>query len=42
MHPKDTHGVLMEWTDDTFGPNGKQPDEGGGLVDVADLAWVSS
>ena len=42
MHPKDTHGVLMEWTDDTFGPNGKQADEGGGLVDVAELAWVSA
>jgi catechol 2,3-dioxygenase-like lactoylglutathione lyase family enzyme len=42
MHPKDTHGVLMEWTDDTFGPNGKQDSEGGGLVDVDDLAWVSA
>ncbi len=42
MHPKDTHGVLMEWTDDTFGPNGKQADEGGGLVDADDLAWVSA
>jgi len=42
MHPKDTHGVLMEWTDDTFGDNGKQAGEGGGAVDVDDLAWVSA
>jgi methylmalonyl-CoA/ethylmalonyl-CoA epimerase len=24
MHPRDTQGVLMEWTDDTFGPNGPE------------------
>ena len=42
MHPRDTDGVLMEWTDDTFGPNGRQGDEGGGLVDVVSLAWVTA
>jgi catechol 2,3-dioxygenase-like lactoylglutathione lyase family enzyme len=42
MHPKDTHSVLMEWTDDTFGENGRQADEGGGLVDALDLAWVTA
>lgn len=42
MHPRDTHGVLMEWTDDTFGANVKQKDEGGGAVDVDSLAWVTA
>ena len=42
MHPKDTHSVLMEWTDDTFGDNGRRDDEGGGLVDALDLAWVTA
>jgi 4-hydroxyphenylpyruvate dioxygenase-like putative hemolysin len=42
MHPRDTHGVLMEWTDDTFGENVKRRDEGGGAVDVESLAWVTA
>jgi methylmalonyl-CoA/ethylmalonyl-CoA epimerase len=42
MHPRDTHGVLMEWTDDSFGGNKRQGDEGGGVVDVASLAWVTA
>jgi catechol 2,3-dioxygenase-like lactoylglutathione lyase family enzyme len=41
MHPRDTHGVLMEWTDDTFGANGRQ-NEGGGAVDVQSLACVTA
>src|ERR1700730_17287310 len=42
MHPKDTHGVLMEWTDDTFGENGPRDGEGGGAIDVVGLAWVTA
>jgi catechol 2,3-dioxygenase-like lactoylglutathione lyase family enzyme len=42
MHPRDTRGLLMEWTDDTFGSNDRRPDEGGGVVDVLDLAWVTA
>src|SRR5579859_140449 len=42
MHPKDTHGVLMEWTDDTFGENGPRDGEGGGAIDVVGLAWVAA
>lgn len=42
MHPRDTHGVLMEWTDDTFGGNKRHEDEGGGVVDVTGLAWVTA
>lgn len=42
MHPRDTHGVLMEWTDDSFGPNERYSDEGGGLVDVLGLGWVTA
>jgi catechol 2,3-dioxygenase-like lactoylglutathione lyase family enzyme len=42
MHPKDTHGVLMEWTDDSFGGNQRRGDEGGGTVDIEGLAWVTA
>lgn len=42
MHPRDTAGVLMEWTDDTFGVNERRPDEGGGEVDVVSPAWVTA
>jgi 4-hydroxyphenylpyruvate dioxygenase-like putative hemolysin len=42
MHPRDTHGVLMEWTDDSFGESARRPDEGGGIVDIADLGWVTA
>ena len=42
MHPKDTHGILMEWTDDTFGANVRRPSEGGGAVDVSTLAWITA
>jgi 4-hydroxyphenylpyruvate dioxygenase-like putative hemolysin len=41
MHPKDTHGLLMEWTDDSFGENVRRT-EGGGVVDVESVAWVSA
>jgi catechol 2,3-dioxygenase-like lactoylglutathione lyase family enzyme len=41
MHPRDTHGVLMEWTDDSFEAN--EPDgEGTGDVGVKSLAWVTA
>lgn len=42
MHPKDTDGVLMEWTDDSFGGNQRRDDEGGGIVDIEGLAWVTA
>ena len=42
MHPRDTRGLLMEWTDDSFGESIRRPGEGGGLVDVAALAWVTA
>jgi methylmalonyl-CoA/ethylmalonyl-CoA epimerase len=42
MHPRDTHNVLMEWTDDTFGPNGNRGGEGGGALDVLGLAWTAA
>jgi len=52
MHPRDTHGVLMEWTDDTFGPNGASGDTASGdtasgdtasgVVGVESLAWVTA
>jgi 4-hydroxyphenylpyruvate dioxygenase-like putative hemolysin len=42
MHPRDTRGVLMEWTDDSFGDSIRRPDERGGLVDVEALAWVTA
>jgi catechol 2,3-dioxygenase-like lactoylglutathione lyase family enzyme len=42
MHPKDTHGVLMEWTDDSFGDNVRRRDEGGGAIDVLGVAWVTA
>jgi 4-hydroxyphenylpyruvate dioxygenase-like putative hemolysin len=41
MHPKDTHGLLMEWTDDSFGANVRRT-EGGGVVDAQSIAWVSA
>jgi catechol 2,3-dioxygenase-like lactoylglutathione lyase family enzyme len=42
MHPRDTHGVLMEWTDDSFGDSTRRQDEGGGAVEVRGLAWVTA
>src|ERR1700733_12030576 len=42
MHPRDTHGVLMEWTDDSFGESTRRDDEGGGVIDVEGLAWVTA
>jgi 4-hydroxyphenylpyruvate dioxygenase-like putative hemolysin len=41
MHPRDTHGVLMEWTDDTFGANARHG-ESTGDVGVESLAWVTA
>jgi methylmalonyl-CoA/ethylmalonyl-CoA epimerase len=42
MHPKDTHGVLMEWTDDNFGENVTRPGDPGGALHVQGLAWVTA
>jgi 4-hydroxyphenylpyruvate dioxygenase-like putative hemolysin len=42
MHPRDTRGVLMEWTDDSFGESARRQDEGGGAIDVEGLAWVTA
>jgi len=42
MHPRDTHGVLMEWTDDSFGDPSNWGEEGGGAVEVEGLAWVTA
>jgi methylmalonyl-CoA/ethylmalonyl-CoA epimerase len=42
MHPKDTHGLLLEWTDDNFGGNARRGDEGGGTLDVSSVAWVTA
>jgi hypothetical protein len=41
MHPRDTYGVLMEWTDDTFGPNGGG-DGSGDEIGVENLASVTA
>jgi catechol 2,3-dioxygenase-like lactoylglutathione lyase family enzyme len=46
LHPRDTHGVLIEFTD-TFWKGdprrgGPPTDEGGGIVEGASLAWVSA
>jgi len=41
MHPRDTHGVLMEWTDDSFEANARHG-EGTGEVGVESLAWVTA
>ena len=39
MHPRDTHGLLIEWCD---GPMGAPPaPTGTGVVSVESLAWVS-
>ncbi|HEX5587489.1 MAG TPA: hypothetical protein VFZ17_09285, partial [Acidimicrobiia bacterium] len=39
MHPRDTHGLLIEWCD---GPMGAPPKPtGAGVVSVESLAWVS-
>jgi hypothetical protein len=42
MHPRDTRGVLMEWTDDSFGEWTPREDGGGGVVDIDGLAWVAA
>ncbi len=42
MHPRDTHSLLLEWTDDSFGANSRRPDEGGGAIDVDRVAWVTA
>ena len=42
MHPRDTHGVLMEWTDDSFGDPALWSDGGDRIVDVDGLAWVTA
>ncbi|HLG66619.1 MAG TPA: VOC family protein [Acidimicrobiales bacterium] len=54
MHPQDTHGLLMEWTDTFFVDDHRPterldparvtvaPAEGGGEVEGAALAWVTA
>jgi catechol 2,3-dioxygenase-like lactoylglutathione lyase family enzyme len=42
MHPRDTHSLLMEWTDDSFGYSKGRPDTGKGVIAVDDLAWVTA
>jgi hypothetical protein len=45
MHPRDTRGLLMEWTDTQITGDWRDghpvPVEGGGAVDVAGIAWVT-
>lgn len=41
MHPRDTHGVLMEWTDDSFDPAGWREGRDG-VIDLDGLAWVTA
>ena len=38
MHPRDTHGLLIEWCD---GKIGAAPTGAGGIVDAQSLAWVT-
>ena len=47
MHPRDTHGVLLEWTDDQIPGDSRRPGvpapgEGGGVVGVSGIAWVTA
>jgi catechol 2,3-dioxygenase-like lactoylglutathione lyase family enzyme len=46
MHPRDTDGVLLEWTDTSIGGDPRRgnpdPGEGGGVVDVTGIAWVTA
>jgi len=47
MHPRDTHRVLMEWTDDRIAGDPRRSateptGEGGGVLDGAALAWVTA
>jgi methylmalonyl-CoA/ethylmalonyl-CoA epimerase len=45
MHPRDTRGLLMEWTDTHIAGDWRDgnplPVGGGGAVDVAGIAWVT-
>jgi 4-hydroxyphenylpyruvate dioxygenase-like putative hemolysin len=41
MHPRDTDGVLMEWTDDTFGDNVRRGESDGDIA-IQSLAWVTA
>jgi catechol 2,3-dioxygenase-like lactoylglutathione lyase family enzyme len=41
MHPKDTHGLLLEWCDGKM-PRGTRPSgPGQGVVEITGLAWAS-
>jgi catechol 2,3-dioxygenase-like lactoylglutathione lyase family enzyme len=43
MHPKDTHGLLMEWTDGRIGEFGRaEPSIGEIGVPVSSVAWVAA
>jgi hypothetical protein len=46
LHPRDTHGVMLEFTDTYFSGDvrrgGPVPDERGGLIEGARVAWVTA
>ncbi|MGE0794464.1 MAG: VOC family protein [Acidimicrobiia bacterium] len=46
LHPRETHGVMLEFTDTYFSGDvrrgGPVPDESGGLVTGARVAWVTA
>jgi hypothetical protein len=46
LHPRETHGVMLELTDTYFEGDvrrgGPRPDESGGLVEGAQVAWVTA
>ena len=41
MHPRHTHGLLMEWCDGRMPRDSLPPTAGGGVVDISGLAWAS-
>jgi hypothetical protein len=41
MHPKDTHGLLMEWCDGRMPRDALASEPGKGVVETAGLAWAS-
>jgi 4-hydroxyphenylpyruvate dioxygenase-like putative hemolysin len=46
LHPRETHGVMLEFTDTYFEGDvrrgGPRPDESGGLIEGAQVAWVTA
>lgn len=41
MHPRHTHGLLMEWCDGKMPRGSLPPSPEGGILDIAGLAWAS-